>query len=169
MHALNAARDFLQPVKPARHRPSARRAAPAQAAVRDGLIPMKARGDFSTRYGLGSFLYARRRPCSASRLRDFFASGWPGLVRAKGFFWSEEEPDRIGFLSVAGREARIDYLGPWAAAMIERELLSRAALPESLSALWQEPHGDRRQEIVLIGVGLDADALEEALDEQLVG
>ena len=149
---------------PARRRPAARRAKAAP--VSDGgLIAVRGRDDFSSRYGLGSFLYSRRQPCQASRLQAFFAQGWPGLVRAKGFFWSVEQPDRIGFLSVAGREARIDYLGPWAATMVEQGLVPGSALPDSLRTLWQEPHGDRRQEIVLIGVGLDAEALGRTLDD----
>ncbi|OAM90371.1 hypothetical protein AW736_26665 [Termitidicoccus mucosus] len=132
------------------------------------LFPVPGRSDFAARYGLGSFLYTGRKPCAAARLRKFFEQGWPGLVRAKGFFWSVEEPNRIGFLSVAGRETRIDYLGPWAAALVERGSVPFSAIPDSLREFWQEPSGDRRQEIVLIGVNLDADALGRALNEQVI-
>ena len=87
----------------------------------------------------------------------------PGLLRAKGFYWSLEEPDRIGYLSVAGRIVKTAYLRPWAAAMIERGIVTWEAVPDSLRELWEEPHGDRRQELVFIGLNLDPEAIEDAL------
>jgi G3E family GTPase len=36
-------------------------------------------------------------------------------------------------------------------------------------AAWQEPHGDRRQELVFIGVNLDEPSLRAQLDACLVG
>jgi hypothetical protein len=70
----------------------------------------------------------------------------------------------MGFVSVAGRQVDFAYLRPWAATMLETGMVTRERLPETLLAVWREPHGDRRIELVLIGVRLDATALGAALD-----
>lgn len=119
--------------------------------------------DFAARFGIQHFLVTRRKPISEDRLRDAVENHIPGLLRAKGFYWSQEEPDRIGYLSVAGRIVKTAYLRPWAAAMIERGIVTWEAVPDSLRELWEEPHGDRRQELVFIGLNLDPQAIEDAL------
>jgi G3E family GTPase len=88
----------------------------------------------------------------------------PGLLRAKGYFWSDARPDEMGFLSVAGGAARYDFLSYWWAALIENGRVQLEHRPELIVALWAEPHGDRRQELVFIGVGLDEAAMRAALD-----
>ena len=83
----------------------------------------------------------------------------------KGFFWFKEQPDEMGFLSVAGETLRIDFLNYWWAAMIENGRAQRENLPPALEKIWIEPFGDRRQELVFIGVDLDERAISEALDK----
>jgi G3E family GTPase len=39
-------------------------------------------------YGISSFVYERDRPFHPERLWTRLQDGWPGVVRAKGFFWS---------------------------------------------------------------------------------
>jgi G3E family GTPase len=46
---------------------------------------------------------------------------------------------------------------------LERGLINRDEIPESARAYWTEPHGDRRQELVFIGIGFDAAALRAEL------
>lgn len=41
-------------------------------------------------------------------------------------------------------------------------------LEESIKPMWSEPHGDRQQEIVLIGQGMDQDAITKVLDSCLL-
>ena len=76
-------------------------------------------------------------------------------------------PDEMGFVSVAGGVIRWEALSVWWAARIAMGRATLADRPESVVANWAEPQGDRRQEIVLIGVGLDANALVMALDQCL--
>jgi G3E family GTPase len=74
----------------------------------------------------------------------------------------------MGFLSVAGGATRYDFLSYWWAALIENGRVGLAQRPELVVTLWTEPHGDRRQELVFIGVGLDEAAARAALDACLV-
>ena len=120
-----------------------------------------------TRYAIKSFVYQSRRPFSRDAFRRVIDNGFPGLLRAKGFYWTREQPDEMGFLSVAGGVARFDTLNPWWAAMIEAGRARLEDRPELIRALWVEPHGDRRQELVFIGVNLDETAIRAALEKAI--
>jgi G3E family GTPase len=43
-------------------------------------------------YGIRSFVYRERRPFDPVKLKDFINRSWPGVVRAKGFFWLAMRP-----------------------------------------------------------------------------
>lgn len=120
------------------------------------------------RYGLKSFVFQARRPFCRARLLAAVEAARPGLVRAKGFVWLAEQPDEMLFLSVAGEELRLETLNYWWAALIENGRASRADRPDLIRALWEEPHGDRRQELVFIGVDMDEPAFRFALSLALV-
>lgn len=53
-------------------------------------------------YGIRSFVYRARRPFDPMRLQAFINRPWPGVVRAKGFFWLATRPRFVGELSMAG-------------------------------------------------------------------
>lgn len=119
-----------------------------------------------SRYGITSLVYRARPPFDAGRLNALFAAGLPGVLRAKGFFWTTRSPDEMGFVSLAGGVVRWETLSVWWAARIAAGRARSEDRPPSVVAQWLEPHGDRRQEIVLIGVGVTAREAElrEALD-----
>jgi len=115
-----------------------------------------------------TLVFRERAPFAEERMRAFFAEKRPrGLIRAKGFFWVKERTGDMGYLSLAGEVLRSDFVGNWAAALLERGLVTREEIPEHARALWAEPYGDRRQELVFIGQGLDTAALERALRDCL--
>ncbi|MEO0055742.1 MAG: hypothetical protein RLZZ50_1689 [Verrucomicrobiota bacterium] len=106
------------------------------------------------KYGITSFVYRARAPFDAAKLNAVFAGALAGVLRAKGFFWTTRSPDEMGFVSLAGGVVRWETLSVWWAARI---LAGRARMedrPPSVVTHWAEPFGDRRQEVVLIGVGL---------------
>lgn len=108
-------------------------------------------------------VFQARCPFSEAKIRALIAREHPGLLRVKGFFWVSSRNDDMGYLSVAGGIARWDFVGTWAAAMRERGVISEAEIPETAKAYWEEPDGDRRQELAFIGLDVDTEALRTDL------
>ncbi|MBN8870911.1 MAG: zinc metallochaperone GTPase ZigA [Solirubrobacterales bacterium] len=120
-------------------------------------------------YGISSFVYSRRRPFHPERLWKELESAWPEVVRAKGFFWVATRHNLVGEWSQAGRVLSVGPIGMWWAALDPAELAAnRELFEESAEAAWQEPWGDRRQELAFIGAGLDQAAIEARLDACLL-
>ncbi|MCR5858412.1 zinc metallochaperone GTPase ZigA [Mesorhizobium sp. J428] len=120
-------------------------------------------------YGVRSFVYRARRPFHPARLQAFINSSWAGVVRAKGFFWLATRPDFVGELSQAGALVRTGKRGRWWAS-VPRSMHPdsaewRAAMQDYIDPVW----GDRRQELVFIGVDpMDKAELTARLDACLV-
>ena len=72
-------------------------------------------------------------------------------------------PKRIGLLSIAGKIMRNDYIGKWWAEMLADGEATEAEIPEIIQKNWHPDLGDRRQELVFIGIDLDRLAITEAL------
>ena len=124
--------------------------------------------DGMTRYGIRSAVFTARRPFRREAFEQAVARLAPALLRAKGFFWVGEQPDSIGFLSVAAGLVNYDVIGTWAAALRERGVISAAEIPPAAKIRWEEPHGDRRQELVFIGAPLDEASVRAELERCLV-
>ncbi len=138
-------------------------AAPGAGVMRNSL-PATRMPTHEAKYGITSFVYQARRPFEREKVYKLMAGGLPGLLRAKGFFWTREQPDEMAFLSIAGGVVRYDTLNYWWAALVENGKARPDDRPQSIRALWVEPHGDRRQELVFIGIGLDETAIRTSLD-----
>ncbi len=117
----------------------------------------------TTDYGLETFVFNARKPFLESRFLKLLRQGLKGVIRAKGFYWTEEVPNRVGIVSIAGKTLRADYLAEWWQVRVDRGEVSLDDLPDIVKKSWLPVLGDRRQEIVLIGVDLDRQFIEEAL------
>ncbi|MDO3413327.1 GTP-binding protein [Saccharibacillus sp. CPCC 101409] len=119
-------------------------------------------------YGIGSFVYRRRRPFHPERLADWMGE-WPAeVVRAKGIVWLAVAEDWGASLSQAGPSVQFGPAGSWIAALPEQERARLLAEEPDMAADWDAETGDRITEIVLIGIGMDRDRLEAELDECLL-
>jgi len=120
-------------------------------------------------YGIESFVYRARRPFNPARFRKFLNEEWPGVVRAKGHFWLATRPDWVGEMSQAGSQVTSQALGRWWGAIPKaRWPQDNPAFENLLNQHWDETWGDRRQELVFIGIGMDEAALRRRLDACLV-
>ena len=70
--------------------------------------------------------------------------------------------------SQAGGTASCEAAGTWYAALLRSEWPEDDETRRQIDRDWQEPWGDRRQELVVIGVGLDEAAMRAHLDAALL-
>ncbi len=121
-------------------------------------------------YGIRSFVYRARLPFDPIRLYAFFNATWPGVLRAKGFFWLATRPEAVGELSQAGALVRHQTVGRWWASVPRDDWPDDKAMRRQVRKLWDPLWGDRRQELVFIGLEaqMDEAALRAELDACLL-
>lgn len=120
-------------------------------------------------YGVRSFVYRARRPFDPQRFQAFIDKSWPGVVRAKGFFWLATRPDFVGEISQAGALVRINKRGRWWSAVPKHYWPAEPEWHQAMKPYFHGTWGDRRQEIVFIGVDpMRQETLVEELDKCLV-
>jgi G3E family GTPase len=119
-------------------------------------------------YGVSNFVYRARRPFDPAKFHQFLREIWVGVIRAKGHFWIATRPQWLGELSQAGAIVRTEGLGFWWANVPSDRWPDDPFWRQSLKKNWNALYGDRRQEIVFIGTGMDPDAIKARLDACLV-
>ena len=121
-------------------------------------------------YGITSFVYKAREPFDPEKIYNFFNQEWPGVIRAKGFFWISSRPDFVGEVSQAGAFVRHQGIGRWWAAVEDDKWPTDPNFKKNLNSIWVKGYGDRRQEIVFIGLKnqMQKKLIKSTLDEFLV-
>ena len=120
-------------------------------------------------YGIGTFVYYRRKPFDLNRFDHFVARLWPAnIIRAKGLCYFKGEEDLCYVFEQAGKQVGLQNAGQWYATMPKAELDAMLAKDAGLRKDWDERYGDRMQKIVFIGQHLDKEAITTLLDECLV-
>ncbi|MCB4379622.1 GTP-binding protein [Synechococcus sp. MU1644] len=119
-------------------------------------------------YGVASYVYRARLPFVPERILEVLNGDLPGVIRAKGHFWISTRPDWVAEFSLAGALSSVQPLGTWWASVPEERRPTHDSARAYMEAHWQEPWGDRRQEIVFIGAGIDWQTLKARLDTCLV-
>ena len=120
-------------------------------------------------YGIGTFVYYRRKPFDLNRFDHFVARLWPAnIIRAKGLCYFKGEENVCYVFEQAGKQVGLQNAGQWYATMPKAELDAMLAKDAGLRKDWDERYGDRMQKIVFIGQHLDKEAITTLLDECLV-
>ena len=125
----------------------------------------------SVEYGISSFVYHARRPFHPARLHDvvYNSPALNGVLRSKGFFWLAVDGgmDDSALWSHAGAVFQFSTGRPWWAT-VPKEAWPPGAAAVLDTRAWDPTYGDRGQEIVFIGVGMDRAAIEAALGSALL-
>jgi len=121
-------------------------------------------------YGIASFVYRARTPFHPARFWALLEDPrtWRGVLRSKGFFWLASRMEVSGLWSQAGRSASCEAAGMWYATLPEDEWPEDEEARGQIRADWRDPWGDRRQELVFIGVRLDEAWLRVKFDAALL-
>jgi G3E family GTPase len=119
-------------------------------------------------YGIRNFVYRARRPFHPKRLYHAITEEdiLDGVLRSKGICWLANRHDMAGMWSQAGLIISLEPAGTWWADVPEDEY--PYDMRDELKAQMQGEFGDRRQELVFIGVELDEKTLRSALDACLL-
>ena len=122
----------------------------------------------SEEYGISSFVYRARKPFHPQRLWQWFNTEWPGVVRSKGRYWIASRPDFCATWSQAGAVTRTELAGMWWVATPNEYWPEDEESFQHIKSRWQEPYGDRQQELVIIGMHMDTAALIKGFDACLL-
>jgi G3E family GTPase len=90
------------------------------------------------------------------------------VIRAKGHFWMATRPEWAAEFSLAGAMSTVAPLGLWWASLPVERMPTHPEAQAEIARNWAEPWGDRRQEIVFIGVGLEREVICARLNAALV-
>ena len=124
----------------------------------------KHEGEAEDEYGIGSFVYYRRRPFNRIKL-DEYASRWPRtIIRSKGVIWFSDEDDMAYVLETSGRQIQAGYSGNWLASCPKDEQEKVLAEEPEMKKDWDEKVGDRMIKMVIIGRHMDKEQICKDLD-----
>ena len=121
-------------------------------------------------YGISSFIYRARRPFDGERLMEVLSGDemWAGVLRSKGFFWVSAAPHLAYSWSQAGATSSVESAGHWYGAIDPEDWgLEDDERPDQQPG-WDPRWGDRTQELVFIGQGLDEAGIRAHLNACLV-
>ncbi len=119
-------------------------------------------------YGISSLVYRARRPFHPQKIHDLLNGDLPGVIRAKGHFWIASRPNWAVEFSLAGSMSSVKPFGGWWVSVPRDRWPTHPDALAELADVWDEPWGDRRQELVFIGADMDKAALTARLDACLV-
>lgn len=121
-------------------------------------------------YGIGTFVYYRRKAFDLALFDEFVARKWPrDVVRAKGICYFADEPDMCYVFEQAGQQKTVKQAGQWLATMPADQLAEIRRNNPQLEKEWDDKYGDRMIKIVFIGQHIkeQKDAIIKELDKCL--
>jgi G3E family GTPase len=119
-------------------------------------------------YGISSFVYRARRPFHPQKFREIIDLEWKGVLRSKGVFWLATRYDYAGNWSQAGSVCRNEMAGMWWAAVDKKKWPENLEWQKNIKNYFEGEYGDRRQEIVLIGIKMNKEKLTKMFDDCLL-
>ena len=129
----------------------------------------KHEGEEEDEYGIGTFIYYRRKPFDRQKL-DKYADTWPrNIIRCKGLMWFADEPEMAWVFETSGRQIQAGYSGQWIAACSPSEQKRILAANPKIKDEWDDKVGDRMIKLCVIGQNLDKAKIASELDACLAG
>ena len=119
-------------------------------------------------YGIGTFVYKRRRPFLMTEFDQFIARKFPkSVIRCKGLCYFADERDTCYVFEQAGSQVSLRNAGQWYATMPKDELEEFKKNNPAAVKNWDPEYGDRMQKLVFIGQNMNRKEIEKMLDDCL--
>lgn len=119
-------------------------------------------------YGIGTFVYTRRKPFNRSKFEEFVNFKWQkNIIRCKGILWFSDETDMSYVFEQAGNQMQISEGGLWIASAPENEKNDLIKENPEILKNWDAEVGDRIIKLVFIGKDLEKDNIKKELDKIL--
>lgn len=124
-------------------------------------------GSDEDEYGIGNFVYYRRRPFNRDKLEEY-AGRWPrNIIRSKGVVWFSDEQNMAYVFETSGRQISAGASGTWLAAASKAEQEEVLAQEPKMREEWDEKVGDRMIKLCIIGQKMDKAKITAELDALL--
>lgn len=124
-------------------------------------------GSDEDEYGIGNFVYYRRRPFNRDKLEEY-AGRWPrNIIRSKGVVWFSDEQNMAYVFETSGRQISAGASGTWLAAAPKAEQEEVLAQEPKMREEWDEKVGDRMIKLCIIGQKMDKAKITAELDALL--
>lgn len=118
-------------------------------------------------YGIGSFVYYRRKPFAKEKFEDWLDVMPKNIIRSKGIIWAAENNNDAYMFEQAGKQINIANAGQWVATAPRKVRAKMMEEDPTLVADWDEEIGDRMIKVVFIGHDMDKEGIIKSLDECL--
>jgi G3E family GTPase len=122
-------------------------------------------------YGINSFVYRSIRPFHPERFWDYVNNYFPTtIIRSKGLFWLASRPHQALNWGQAGGSLRAESAGVWWSSMSFEERNHYPVFTENQTLIekdWTAEFGDRKNELVFIGLEMNQELIIKQLDNCL--
>ena len=119
-------------------------------------------------YGISSISFDARRPFHPERFYKFLHTEFPGLYRAKGYFWIASQPDFMAEMAIAGTVREYHPKGFWWTCIAEEEWPEDEESQAYIRKNWHPHYGDRSQRLVFIGKDTTLNDIKNSLEKSLL-
>lgn len=118
-------------------------------------------------YGIGTFVYYRRRPLVRSKFRTFVNDMPRNIIRSKGIVWFSNDDENMYIFEQAGTQKTSYKADVWIDTLPDFEKKQYIAENPDIKKDWDEKVGDRMVKLVFIGQKMDKEKITKLLDDCL--
>lgn len=135
--------------------------------IQKALADQKNREVHEETYGISSFVFEEKRPFNRAKFMSFMEALPENVIRSKGYIWFSDDDIHVQLVEQAGRNATISEASNWVAAFTEDEQKEVIESYPEIMDEWDETYGDRFNQLVIIGKGIDKIYINNSLRECL--
>ena len=117
-------------------------------------------------YGIGSFVYFRRKPFDRLKFEDFVSRDFgKQIIRTKGLVYFSDNNKMSYIYEQAGKQKMLTENGPWYATLPRQQIEQLLIQDEKFRKDWDPIYGDRMIKLVFIGQKINKKKIVEELDK----